>query len=567
VQIANYSRRTKAVFLLSFAFFVFVIARLFYIQFFRSSYLEEIAEKQHNYLMELEPHRGTIYDRNLNPQAVNLPCDSIFASPIDMKESEKEGIIRQLESVLKQDYAFFKNRLARHKSFVWLTRKVSQDQAEELRKLKIKGIGFVKESKRSYPNGYLASQIVGFAGLDNTGLEGLELYYDKYLKGKAGQAVVLRDARSTTLDIYGKREMAEDGKDVILTLDEMIQYIAERELDKAFRASRAHGGMIIVMDPKTGQILAMASRPTFDSNQYKGVSSEQVRSRAITDMFEPGSVFKIITTAAVLQEGKVREQDRFFCENGQYHYAGHILHDHTSHGWLTFQEVIENSSNIGTCKVAAILGPQLLFKYIKLFGFGQKTGLEFPGEVSGMVKDLRQWSGTSMMAMPMGQEIGVTAVQLACAMSTIANGGTLMKPYLTMEIRDTNGAVRKSFAPMPVRKVISPETAARVRKILVGVVENGTGTLAKSKEFTAGGKTGTAQKIEPNGTYSHSKFTASFVGFAPAEDPQLVIAVILDEPHGSYYGGVISAPVFKNVAADSLRYLNNKKELAYAAER
>jgi cell division protein FtsI (penicillin-binding protein 3) len=559
VHIANYSRRTKAVFLLAIAFFTFAIARLFYIQFFRSSYLEEIAEKQHNYLIELEPRRGTIYDRNLKPQAVNLPCDSVFASPIEMREEDKEGIIRQIGPVIKQDYAFLKNRLSRHKSFVWLSRKAPQEQTDELRKLAIKGIGFVKESKRCYPNSYLASQIIGFAGLDNTGLEGLELYYDKYLKGKSGQALVLRDARATTLDIYGKREMPEDGCDVILTIDEMIQYIAERELGKVFTASRAKGGTIVVMDPKTGQILAMASRPTFDSNQYRGVNSEQARNRAITDMFEPGSVFKIVTASAVLQEGKVSEQNRFFCENGEYHYGSHTLHDHTPHGWLSFQEVIENSSNIGTCKAAQVLGPQLLYKYIKLFGFGQKTGIEFPGEVAGMAKDLRQWSGTSMFAVPMGQEIGVTALQLACAMSAIANGGTLMKPYLTMEIRDKNGVVRKSFAPVKVRTVISPETAARVRKILVGVIENGTGKLAKSKEFTAGGKTGTAQKVEANGTYSHSKFMASFVGFVPAEDPQLVIAVILDEPHGFYYGGVISAPVFKNIAADALKYLKNNQ--------
>jgi cell division protein FtsI (penicillin-binding protein 3) len=561
VQIANYSRRTKAVFLLAFIFFAAAIARLFYIQFFRSSYLEEIAEKQHNYLMELEPRRGTVYDRNFKPQAVNLPCDSVFASPAGMKESEKEDAVDRLSAVLKFDCDSLRAKFSRHKPFVWIARKISQEQTDELKKSSLKGVGFVKESKRSYPNSYLASQIIGFAGLDNTGLEGLELYYDKYLKGKPGEAIVLRDARSTKLDIYGKMEMPEDGADVILTLDEMIQYIAERELDRAFRASHAKGGTIVVMEPKTGQILAMASRPTFDSNDYRGVNKEQLRNRAVTDMFEPGSVFKIVTASALLEEGKVTEQDRFFCENGEYHYGSHTLHDHTSHGWLNFQEVIENSSNIGTCKAAQRLGPELLYKYIKLFGFGQKTGIEFPGEVVGIVKDLRLWSGTSMYAVPMGQEIGVTALQLACAMSAIANGGLLMKPYVTMEIRDRNGAMNRSSVPRVVRKVISPETAARVRKILVGVVENGTGKLAKSKEFTAGGKTGTAQKIEPNGTYSHSKFTASFVGFVPAEEPQLVIAVILDEPHGFYYGGVISAPVFKNVAADALKYLKNRQEL------
>ncbi len=566
MHIANYSRRTKAVFLLSFIFFAFAIARLFYTQFFRASYLEEIASKQHNYFMELEPRRGTIYDRNLKPQAVNLACDSVFASPVEIKDKDRENVIRQLSSVLRLDPSFVRNRLAKRKSFVWISRKVEQSQAEELRKLGLKGIGFVKESKRCYPNSYLASQTIGFAGLDNVGLEGLELYYDGYLKGTPGQAVVLRDARSTKLDIYGKMEQPVDGDDVVLTIDEMIQYIAERELDKVFRESRALGATVVVMDPKTGQILAMASRPTYDSNEYKGVNKEKVRNRAVTDMFEPGSVFKIVTCSGVLEEGVLSEQDRIFCENGAYHFGTHTLHDHSAHGWLTFQEVIENSSNIGTSKAAQKLGAPKLYKYVKAFGFGQKTGIEFPGEVTGMVKDLKRWSGLSITAVPMGQEVGVTALQLACAMSAIANGGRLMKPYVTLEIRDPSGNAVKKFEPQVVREVLSPETAARVRKILVGVVENGTGKLAKSKEFTSGGKTGTAQKIEPNGTYSHSKFNASFVGFAPAEDPQLVIAVIIDEPRGYYYGGVISAPVFKAIAADSLKYLKNRQDPAASAQ-
>ncbi|MGE5308438.1 MAG: peptidoglycan D,D-transpeptidase FtsI family protein [Deltaproteobacteria bacterium] len=563
MYIANYSRRTKAVFLLSFVFFAFALLRLLYIQFFRSSYLEEIAAKQHNCFMELEPRRGTIFDRNLNPQAVNLPCDSVFASPIEMKDDDKESVMRQVMETLKLDHSFLKNRFSRRKSFVWLARKVNQNQAEALRVLKLKGIGFVKESKRCYPNSYLTSQIIGFAGLDNVGLEGMELYYDRYLRGKAGNAIVLRDARSTKLDIYGKTEMPEDGKDIVLTIDEMVQYIAERELDKAFRSSRAKGATIVVMDPKTGQILAMASRPTFDCNAYKGVNKEQIRNRAICDMFEPGSVFKIVTAAAVIEEGKFSEQDKIFCENGEWHYGNgkRSLHDHTAHGWLTFQEVIENSSNIGTCKAAVKLGAQRMYKYIKAFGFGQKTGIEFPGEINGIVPDIKNWSGASIYNIPMGQGIGVSAIQLAGALSVIANGGTLMKPYIVMEIRDKSGKIEKAYSPTPVRTVISSDTAARVRKILVGVIENGTGKLAKSQEFTAGGKTGTAQKIESNGTYSHSKFNASFVGFAPAEDPQVVIAVIIDEPRGFYYGGVISAPVFKNVAGDVLKYLKSRQEL------
>ena len=543
-----------------FLFFASALARLLYIQFFRSAYLEEVAQRQHNHFLDLEPRRGTIYDRNMRPEAVNVPCDSIFISPAAMKEGEKEQAISSLAPALGVDPSSLRNKLARKKSFVWLARKISAQQSTAIRGMGIKGLGFIKESRRSYPNFYLASQVIGFAGLDNSGLEGLELYYDHYLKGEPGSAIVLRDARSTTVGLYEKMQAPRDGADVRLTIDEVIQYIAERELEKAFQMHHAKGGSIVVMDPKTGEILAMASRPTFDSNNYKGADKDQMRNRAVTDTFEPGSVFKIVTASGALEEGKVQENDRIFCENGEYHFAGHILHDHTSHGYLTFKEVIEESSNIGTCKVAQMLGAEALAHYVKLFGFGARTGIGLPGEVGGVAKDARQWSKTSITAVPMGQEVTVTAIQLGCALSAIANGGTLMRPYITMEIRGKNGEPGKSFKPFPVRSVISADTAARMRAILIGVVQNGTGKLALSKEFTAGGKTGTGQKLESNGTYSHSKFMASFMGFAPAEDPQIVVVVVIDEPHGSYYGGVVSAPVFKYVAGDVLKYLKSKQE-------
>jgi cell division protein FtsI (penicillin-binding protein 3) len=414
------------------------------------------------------------------------------------------------------------------------------------------------ESKRSYPNGFLASHIIGFAGLDNVGLEDTEAYYDRYMRGQAGWAVFLRDARQKRLDLWDKMVLPKDGYNVVLTIDEVIQYIAERELDKAYEKYHARGASIIVMDPHTGAILALANRPTYDLNEHSGASGDQIRNRAICDLFEPGSVFKIVTASAALEEKKVNEEDKIFCENGEYKVANHILHDHQPHGWLTFKEVIEESSNIGTTKVAQTLGPEVIYRYARLFGFGSKLGIDLPGEISGALKEPRAWSKTSIGAVPIGQEVGVTALQLASAISVIANGGQLMKPYIVEEVRDKYGMTIKNFSPTLIRKVISLDTALRVKKILTGAVEEGTGKLAKMASFTAAGKTGTAQKLEPNGAYSHDKFVASFIGFAPAEDPQVAIVITVDEPHPYYFGGVVAAPVFKNVAEDAIKYLNAK---------
>ena len=561
MYISNYRRKAEAVFLFFLLFLIFCIGRLLYIQFFNSSFLADIARKQHNFFVELEPLRGVIYDGNLRPQTLNLPADSLYASPSSIKDSDREQIVIKLSGILNVSQDYLRDKLSRKKSFVWLARKINPQAAAEIKKLNIKGLGFLRESKRSYPNAYLASQIIGFAGVDNTGLEGIELYLDKYLKGTPGWAIFLRDARQKKLDIWEKMVLPKDGDDIVLTIDQVIQYIAERELDKAFKTYHAKGASIIVMDPHTGKILALASRPTYDLNEHGNVSKDQTRDRAICDLFEPGSVFKIVTASAALEEKKVSEGDRFFCENGSYRVANHILHDHVPHGWLTFREVIEESSNIGTTKVAQILGPNIVYKYIRLFGFGSKLGIDLPGEISGMTKEPRFWSKTSIGAIPIGQEVGVTALQLASAMSVIANGGQLMKPYVIDEIRDKQGKVIKRTSPVLIRKVISLDTSARMIKMLTGAVEEGTGKMAKVPGFTSAGKTGTAQKLEANGTYSHNKFVASFVGFAPAEDPLVTIVVSVDEPHPYYFGGVVAAPVFSNVASDVIRYLKTRQAL------
>ncbi len=561
MYINNYRRRAEAVFLLFLLFLTLCIFRLLFIQFFSSNYLASIAKKQHNLFVELEPRRGTIYDSQLKPQAINISVDSLYASPSEISDKDKEAITRQLAPILNLNYAYLRDRLYRKKSFIWLARKITPEQSQAIKKLNIKGLGFLKESKRTYPNAYLACHALGFAGLDNTGLEGIELYYDKYLKGQGGWALFLRDARQRRLDLYEKMVYPRDGYDLVLTINEVIQYIAERELDKVFKTYHAKGASIVVMDPHTGAILALVNRPKFNLNEYSNISKDQMRNRAICDLFEPGSVFKIVTVSAALEEKKVNEEDKFFCENGSYRVVSHVLHDHRPHGWLTFQQVIEQSSNIGTTKVAQMLGGDILYRYMKLFGFGSKLGIDLPGEISGITKEPRLWSKISIAAIPIGQEVGVTALQLVSAISVIANGGQLMKPYIVGEVRDKFGETIKKFSPSLIRKAISLDTASRVRNILTGAVEDGTGKLAKIPGITAAGKTGTAQKLEPNGTYSHSKFIASFIGFAPAEDPIVAIAVVVDEPHPYYFGGVVAAPVFKNVASDVVKYLKTNQPL------
>ena len=556
MYISNSRRKSEAVFLVFFVLFLLFILRLCYIQFFRSNYLSELANKQHNLFVELEPLRGAIYDSGLRPQAINLAADSLYASPRDIKD--KEAVIKKLSTVLNSSYGYLRDRLNRNKSFIWVARKITPEQSQAIKNLKIKGLGFIKESKRIYPNSYLASHVIGFAGMDNKGLEATELNYDQFLKGQPGWAIFLRDARQKRLDLWQKMVMPKDGFDLVLTIDEVIQYIAERELDKAFKKYHAKGASIIVMDPYTGAILALANRPNYDLNDPGGVTKDKTRDRALADMFEPGSVFKIVTASAALEEKKVTEEDKFFCENGSYRVGPHVLHDHTKHGLLTFREVIEQSSNIGTVKVAQILGPEIIYKYMKLYGFGSKSGIDLPGEIVGVAKDPRQWSKISIAAIPIGQEVGVTAIQLACAISVIANGGNLMRPYIVSAIKRRDGVIIRKFSPQVRSKVISADTAARMTKMLTGVIEEGTGKMAKLIGFSAAGKTGTAQKLEPNGAYSHSKYVASFIGFAPAEDPIVTIVVTVDEPYPVYFGGVVAAPVFKNVAGDVIRYLKTK---------
>ncbi len=559
MHIRQYSSRFGLVFLVFILCLGFFWTKLLFLQVFRSAHLSSLAEKQHNSLLKIEPRRGTIYDRHMRPLAFNVTVSSLYANPRIMKEEDKDKAVRLLPSLLNIDAQDLRKNLEKRKYFVWVARKLSPETVDEINRLKIKGLGFIKESKRFYPNQSLAAHIIGFAGIDNNGLEGIELRYDHYLKGEDGWSQIIRDARQRELLIEKNYVPPQDGFNLILTIDETIQYLAERALDKAFVKHNAKAASIIVLDIKTGEILALANRPSYNVAEVTSSSLESRTNRAISFTYEPGSVFKIVTAAAALEEGVARETDKFNCENGAYRIGNHILHDHHPNGILTFREVFEQSSNIGVAKIAQKLGSQRIYKYAQQFQFGKKTGIDLNGEVNGFFRHPRDWSKTSMAAIPMGQEVVVTPLQLVAAVAAIANDGVYMQPFVVKEIKDNQDQVIKSFSPAAIGQSVSAETARRVREILAGAVERGTGRNAQIKGIRVAGKTGTAQKVV-GGTYSHSKFYASFIGFAPVDNPRLAAVVVFDEPRGTYFGGTVAAPVFSEVIGDALRYLEIKED-------
>ncbi len=549
--------RLFIVFVIFISILSFYITRIIYLQAYKSQYLSKLAHKQHSVVLELKPQRGDILDRNYRKLALDHSVYSVFAVPRKISADKKDGVAQALSKVLDLDRGLILGRIEQDKAFVWIKRELDKDLSDAVEALNIDGVELLKEYKRFYPKGNLASHIIGFAGLDDTGLEGVELEYNSYLKGSPGWRWTVRDAKRRSLlsgDV--KSIPPSEGLDIILTIDETIQHIAERELEKAFKKYRAKSASIIVMDPHTGEILALANRPTFDLNDFSRSTKDQMRNRGVTDLYEPGSVFKIVAASCAIENKAVELDQEFFCENGKYRVGGRILHDHEPYAMLTFREVVEKSSNIGVTKVAEMLGRDEIYRFSKLFGFGDPTGIDLPGEAVGILRPPREWSAMSISAVPIGQEVGVTSIQLVAAISAIANGGRLVRPHTVKEIRNDNGDLIKAFSPQESKRVLSRESAETIRDILKGVVENGTGRNAKADNYTMAGKTGTAQKIESGGGYSHSKFVASFLGFAPADSPKIAIIVSLDEPRPVYYGGLVSAPVFRNVAVDVLRYLN-----------
>jgi cell division protein FtsI (penicillin-binding protein 3) len=560
----KYKFRIGVVLLIFTIFLILITVRVVYIHIFFHEKAVYLANRQHMVRIELEPKRGDILDRNMRKLALSLKVDSIYAIAKDV--TEKEGTAKELARVLKQDEGLVYERLNRDKMFVWIARKISADKSEKVKQLKLEGIEIIDETKRFYPNASLACHAIGFAGMDNVGLEGIEAYYNRYLMGREGYRKIVRDAKGREIQAFDNSYVpAVNGFSAVSTIDEVIQYIAEKALKKIIDKHKARAGVALVMDPYNGDILALAVFPHYDLNEFHLATNEQKRNRAITDYYEPGSVFKVFTASSCIDSGKVAFSDDFFCENGAWDIAGRILHDHRGHGSMSFKEVIEHSSNIGTVKAAIKLGDKALYEYARAFGFGMPTGIDLPGEISGILRPLNMWTKGSIAAIPMGHEIGVTVMQLAAGISAIANGGMLVKPRIISRIVDDNGEIIKEFKPIMVRRVISEDTSAQIRLVMKSVIETGTGKRARLKRFDAGGKTGTAQKIGPTGMYSRRDYIASFAGFAPVKTPAITVCVMIDTPRNGYYGGTVAAPVFKDICDSTLRYLMLAQEDADAA--
>ena len=534
--------------------FLNVVGRAFYLQILQHENLVKKADKQHQHKVDLTPARGSILDRNGTTLAESIHMDSCYAEPRRIKDVVgTAGVLAPILGVSKDELAA---KLSVNKSFIWVERWLAPEIALRVKNMKLPGIGFAPESKRFYPNMEIAAHVIGFTGRDPNGLEGIELKYDSTILGNTGYMITERDALGRNIAVMNAViKDSSPGKSVILTLDKTIQFIAEKELAKAVKESNAKSGMALVMESDTGKVLAMANYPTFNPNAYSHYSLAQLRNHVVADSFEPGSTFKIFTIAAALDSGTIKPTDVYNCENGTYRIADRTIHDDHPHSRLTVSEIIKYSSNIGSAKIGFKMGEEKLSSYLRNFGFGGRTGIDLPGESPGNLK--RHWYGIDLATISFGQGVSLSTIQLASALSAVANGGNLMKPYLVEQILDDTGKQVQKFEPQIVRRVISPETAQKLTKMMETVTgEGGTGTKAALDGYRVAGKTGTAQKVDPvTRAYSPSKRIGSFVGFVPADKPKLTIAVIIDEPQGVKYGGVVAAPAFRGIAQNSLAYL------------
>jgi cell division protein FtsI (penicillin-binding protein 3) len=540
--------------------FGIVLFRLVTLQVLQAAELTARADRQHQKSVTFEGARGTVTDRHGKVLAMNMEVPSVFGVPASLDNPSRAA--RTLSPVLHVKRDEIEKKLRQDKHFVWLARKVEPEQGRRLEQLSIDGIGMVMEGRRFYPKGPLLAHVLGFAGMDGLGLEGLERRYESHLHGEKRVTVLQRDALGRTVFPKGLAEQVPaPGHALTLTIDEVIQYIAEKELEEAMNRTRAKAGTVIVMEPQTGAILAMAVSPRFDPNTVAALTPDRWRNRALTDTYEPGSTMKVVVAAAALEEKVMMPGSMVFGENGRMTIANTTIHDHEKLGWMTFSEMIQKSSNIGAAKTGILLGEQRLYRYLQAFGFGQRTDIDLPGEVSGLLKSPKEWGRRSLASISMGQEIGVTPLQMVSAMGAIANNGVLMKPYVVSEVRDRKGLLIKDVMPLVKRRVVSPDTARTLTTILEGVVTNGTGSKAAIPGFRVAGKTGTAQKIDPRtGTYSNTQFVGSFVGFLPADAPRLAMIVVIDEPQGEAWGGTVAAPVFRRVGEQVLTYLGVSRD-------
>ncbi len=550
-------KRIGKIYLVFIFLFFFVAAKIIYLQVFKQDFFQRLAQGQHYKVVRIEGKRGNIFDDKGRILATGLNSYSVFADPSSI--SNVNEIIKLLASNLSLSNKFLKSRLGKKKKFVWIKRRVSWEIKERIKSFNLKGIGFIREEKRFYPQNDLAASVLGITDIDNKGLEGLELYYNKYLSGKDGFVRVLQDSAARQIILSSQIITPQRGDNLVLTMDAQIQYWTKIYLEETIKKYEARQGSVIVMDASSGEIRALANYPSFDPNNLNSKSAKNIKNRAICDMFEPGSVFKIITLLAAISENKIFDNQKIFCENGKLKIPGSILHDWKPYGKLTFREVFMKSSNIGIAKIVQAITPKVFYGYIKRLGFGKITGVDLKGEVPGSLKPFSRWSKTSAYIIPIGQEIGVNLLQLARGFAVIVNGGYLVQPHLINKIC-SQGICEN--VPFKREKVLSSLITDKAKDILIDVVGKGTGKRAGVEGRKIGGKTGTAQKYDPKiKRYSPSKYRATFVGFIADLNPPMVIAVTIDEPKKSHFGGVVAAPVFKNIANKVIKYIEGERSL------
>ncbi len=545
-----------------------IIFRAGYLQIWCASSLAEKAEKQYERSLSFYGKRGVIYDRNHKKLADTLAITSIGAHPRQI--TDKKTTAQRLANVLSENQSVIYHKLSTPKPFVWIERKVSPAIAQNVRSLKFKGIVFKTEHSRFYPNKTLAAQLIGFSGVDGSGLEGVEFAYNSVLEGSNGKLTILKDGRGQKFESPYQEKQFQNGNDLKLTIDRNIQYITEKVLAETVKKHQAQSGMAIVMTPQTGEVLALAHSPAFNPHAFHRYEKKQWRNRIITDTFEPGSTMKIFSAAAAIESGQCSSNTTFYCEKGRYRIGKNVIHDAGSHsyGWLTLHQIVKYSSNIGVVKVVEKIGKDALYNTLAQFGFGQKTGIDCPAETPGMLSHASGWKTIDVAAIAFGQGVAVSAIQLVTATAAIANQGIMMRPYVVKAIIGENGQIIKNFEPNIVRRAISATTAQAITEMMIAVVrKGGTGVNASTDSYLVCGKTGTAQKINPDGKYANDRFISSFLGFAPAYNPRIALLISIDEPtKEGYYGGTVAAPAFRKITNGILDYLNVAPDTGRAIE-
>jgi cell division protein FtsI (penicillin-binding protein 3) len=543
--------------------------RLVYLQVFRYGSFEQRAQHQQQRTEEVSAKRGIIYDRQGRELAMSISVDSVFAVPSEMPDPA--STISLIARITKQDPHELLARCQAEKTFCWVARKPEPEISERIQSLNLRGVYFQKESKRYYPKNELAAQVLGYVGMDDQGLSGIEREFNDQMRGRPGQMIISVDAHKKW---FGSVEKQPDpGQNVVLTIDEKIQYIAERELATAMEQTQATAGTVVVENPHTGEILALANQPTFNPNLTREITPKKLKNHAVSDAYEPGSTFKLVTLAAALEEKLTRPDEIVDCQMGSIVFNGMRIRDSRPHGLLSVSDVLAESSDVGSIKIGMRLGDDRFYKYIRAFGFGQQTGIELPGETRGITKPVSKWSKVSIAAISMGQEIGITPLQLVGLVSTMANDGVYVAPRIVAATTQPQSVPETApqtiaFHPVNERRVLSSFTAAEMRQMMQGVVLHGTGTKAKLIGYSSAGKTGTGQKVDPDThAYSRTKYVASFAGFAPINNPSITVAVILDSAVGLHQGGQISAPVFQRIAQQVLEYLHTQHDVEIPANR